>query len=139
MRRPAKLEAEIAALAAEVEEVARTRGRAFPNASDWVDLFVALGVTYEEMEAAVKSELSSVAAFSAFLQRPVTPAAEPLQQALVAVEKAALPRNVTPTYRPCASCEPLWRTSWCGGRRRGLGPGGTPRSSWTPTGRPGSG
>ena len=99
MRKPAKLEAEIAALAAEVEEVARKRGRALPTTQDWVDLFMALGVTYEEMADAPQDGEGDVAVFARLTRREITPAAAPLLESLLAAEAAALARDRPACYQ----------------------------------------
>ncbi len=99
MRKPAKLEAEIAALAAEVEEVARKRGRALPTTQDWVDLFMALGVTYEEIADAPQDGEGDVAVFARLTRREITPAAEPLLESLLAAEAAALARDRPACYQ----------------------------------------
>jgi hypothetical protein len=87
----AKLEAEIAALAAEVHEVTRRHGRSLPTGSDWADLFEVMGVTWDELHAAVESGEGDVAVFSGLVLRgEVTPAAEPVREALLAAVLAAL-------------------------------------------------
>ncbi len=91
MQTKAKLEVEIAALGAEVRELARERGKALPTMEDWVDLCQALALTGDDLQTADESGESEEAVFSGFVTRaPVTPAAEPVQEALVAVVVAAV-------------------------------------------------
>jgi hypothetical protein len=88
MQTKAKLEVEIAALAEEVRELARSRGRALPTVDDWMDWLQALAATPEDLRAAanrVDSGESTETVFSAFVTRAqVAPAAEPVKETLLA-------------------------------------------------------
>ncbi len=98
MQTRAKLEVEIAALAVEVRELARKRGRALPTMEDWVDLCRALAATSDDLLASEASGESEEVAFSRLVTRAeVTPAAEPVKEALRAVVVAAVQED-RPAY-----------------------------------------
>jgi hypothetical protein len=98
MQTKAKLEVEIAALGEEVRELARRRGRALPTMEDWVDWLQALAVTGDDLRAAADRGETEEAVFSWFLTRgEVTPAAEPVKEALLAVIAPAV-REERPAY-----------------------------------------
>jgi hypothetical protein len=101
MQTKAKLEVEIAALAEEVRELARRRGRALPAAEDWLDLFQALAATPDDLRAAA-DRLDCGESAEAVLCRLVTrvevsPAAERVKEALLAAVVAAA-RGERPAY-----------------------------------------
>jgi hypothetical protein len=108
MRTKAKIEEEIAALATEVCELARRRGRLLPTIDDWGNLLVALGVTEEELRSALDSAKIDAGFFSGFvLRREVAPAAERLKEALLAVVPAAVSGDRATYYQAMRELRPL--------------------------------
>jgi len=107
MRRKDKIEVEIAALATEVRELARRRGRLLPTIEDWGDLLVALGVTEEELRSALESAKDDEAFVSGFvLRREVAPAAGRLKEALLVVVRAAVPGDRPAYYQAVRELRP---------------------------------
>jgi hypothetical protein len=112
MQTKAKLEVEIAAVAEEVRELARRRGRALPTMDDWMDWLQALAATPDDLRAAAdRSERgeSDEVMLAWFLTRAeVTPAAEPVKEAVRAVIVPAV-REERPAYfrALCALRPPL--------------------------------
>jgi hypothetical protein len=100
MRTLAKIEEEIAALATEVHELARQRGRLLPTIEDWVDLLLTLGVPCEELHSAALRGGSYEDIFTGLVKRrEVVPVAEPLKEALLAVIAVALSDDRQAYYR----------------------------------------
>jgi len=94
----AKIAADIAALAEEVNQVARRRGRALPTPEDLGDLLRALGVTREEAQAAREPGEGQEERLAAlFTPGEVAPAAEALKQAYLTVVVTAV-RQDRPAY-----------------------------------------
>jgi len=109
MRRKDKITAEIAALATEVRELARRRGRLLPTIEDWGDFLVALDVTEEELQSALDSAKDDVSFVSGFvLRREVAPAAGRLKEAMLVVVRAAVPGDRPAYYQAVRElCPPL--------------------------------
>jgi len=108
MRTRARIEAEIAALATEVQELARGRGRSLPTLDEWADLLEVLGVTDEDLHAGAQGDEDEEAVFSRFVTRgEVTPAAESVQEAFLAVVLAAVSEDRPAYYRALRALPPL--------------------------------
>jgi hypothetical protein len=101
MQTKAKLEVEIAALAEEVQELARRRGRALPTMDDWMDWLQALAATPDDLRAAAdrseRGENDEVMLAWFLTRAEVTPAAEPVKEAVRAVIAPAV-REERPAY-----------------------------------------
>jgi len=104
----AKVEAEITALAAEVNEVARRRGRSLPTPSDLADLLAALGVTLEMMASAREpGEDQGERLAAIFTPGEVAPAAEALREAYLTLIGLALSADRPAYFRALRALRPV--------------------------------
>jgi len=104
----AKIEAEITALSAEVEAVARQHGAALPTPEDLADLLTALGVTLEMMASAREpGEDQGERLVAIFTPGEVAPAAEALGEAYLTLIGYALIRDRPAYHRALRALRPV--------------------------------
>ena len=104
----ARIEAEIAALATEVNEVARRRGRSLPTPNDLADLLMALGVTLEAMASAREPGEDQDRRLAAiFTPGEVAPAAAALREGYLTLIGPALIADRPAYFRALRALRPV--------------------------------